>query len=161
AGPAQIMLKKYDTWNQQPVRLIKDTTQSAYNMGFLTTGNFNVETDELLFEPLLEADSLVLGERDSKKLKYALNLGENQRIIYTYTFTGDSYEIDLDVSFEGISENIVGGTVDFGWTPQLRFTEKNLSAEATHASAYVHTGGELEQLKLSEAGQNEKSYNGS
>src|SRR5699024_7060476 len=57
AGPAEIMLKKYDTWKQQPVRLIKDTTHSAYNMGFLTTGNFNVETDELLFEPLLEADS--------------------------------------------------------------------------------------------------------
>src|SRR5699024_10669332 len=161
AGPAQIMLKKYGTWNQQPVRLINDTTQSAYNMGLLTTGNFNVETDELLFEPLLDADSMVLSEGDSKELKYALNLGDNQRIIYTYTFTGDSYEIDLDISFEGISKSIVGGTVDFGRTPQLRFTEINLSAEASHASAYVHTGGELEQLKLSEAGQNEKSYNGS
>src|SRR5699024_12355890 len=106
AGPAQIMLKKYDTWNQQPVRLIKDTTQSAYNMGFLTTGNFNVETDELLFEPLLDADSLVLSEGDSKELKYALNLGDNQRISSTYTVTGDSYEVGMAISFDGISKSI-------------------------------------------------------
>ena len=160
AGPSQILLKKYDTWDKQPVRMIQDTTQSAYSMGFLTNENYNIETDELVFELLSEPDSLVLQEGETKQLKYALNISDSQRLVYTYTLTGDKYEIDLEVSFEGLDRNIIGGTVDFGWKPQLRFTEKTLSAEATHASAYVHTGGEMEQLKLSEAGQNEKNYNG-
>src|SRR5699024_3214002 len=160
AGPAQIMLKEYDTWNHQPVRLVEDTTQSAYSLGFLTTQNFNVETDNLVFKQLTETDHISIGEGESKELKYALTIDNGQRIVYTYTLNGDSYEIDLDISFEGLDQTIVGGTVDFGWEPELQFTEKNLSSETRSAAAYVYTGGELEKLGLSEAGHDEKDYNG-
>ncbi|SMO33137.1 protein translocase subunit yidC [Fodinibius sediminis] len=160
AGPAQITLKEYETWNHQPVRMIEDTSQSAYSLGFLTNENYNVETDELVFEPLSDSRSIVLGEGETRELKYALNLSDNQRLLYTYTINADSYEIDLDIQFEGLEQVVIGGTVDFGWKPQLRFTEKDASTEATYASAYVYTGGELEQLKLSEAGQKENNYNG-
>ncbi len=55
AGPAQITLKEHETWDHQSIRMIKDTTQSAYSLGFLTNQNYNVETDELVFEPLTSA----------------------------------------------------------------------------------------------------------
>jgi YidC/Oxa1 family membrane protein insertase len=160
AGPAQITLKKHETWDHNPIRMIKDTLKSAYSLGFLTNQNHNVETDELVFEPLDSTQSLSLQEGETKTLKYALNISDSQRMVYTYTFSGDAYEIDLDVSFEGLEQTIIGGKVDFGWKPQLNFTEKNVDGEATHASAYALTGGELERLKLSEAGENEQTYNG-
>lgn len=160
AGPSQIMLKDYETWNHEPVRLIRDTTQSAYSLGFLTSENFNVETDELLFEPLTKRSNIEITEGDSAKVRYALNISEGKRIIYTYTLNGKNHNFDLDISFEGLERDIIGGTVDFGWESPLRFTEKNFSTEASYASAYVHTGGELERLKLSEAGRNTQDYNG-
>lgn len=160
AGPSQIMLKEHETWDHKPVRMIKDTTRSAYSLGFLTTENYNVETDQLVFEPLTSTENLRLEEGETRELQYALNISDSQRLVYTYTVDGDSYEIDLDVTFEGLDQTIIGSTVDFGWKPQLNLTEKDPSAEATYASAYVYTGGEMEQLKLDESGQNESSYNG-
>lgn len=160
AGPSQIMLKDYETWDHEPVRMIKDTTQSAYSMGFLTSENYNVETDELVFKPLTNTDSLTIAKGDTARVRYALNISEDQRIVYTYTLNGSTHQFNLDVKFEGLERDIIGGTVDFGWEPQLNFTEKNVSTEATYASAYVYTGGEMERLKLSEAGRNTQDYNG-
>ena len=82
-------------------------------------------------------------------------------MVYTYTLSGDSHEIELDIAFEGLQQDVIGGDVDFGWKSPLNFTEKNpATTEATYMSAYVYTGGEREQLKLSEAGRNEQTYNG-
>lgn len=160
AGPSQIMLKDYETWDHEPVRMIKDTTQSAYSMGFLTSQNYNVETDELVFEPLTKRKSITVSKGDTARVRYALNISENKRIIYTYTLNGSTHQFGLSVEFEGLKRDIIGGTVDFGWEPALRFTEKDFSTEATYASAYVYTGGEMERLKLSEPGRNTQDYNG-
>lgn len=161
AGPSQITFKDYETWDHRPVKIINDTTQSAYSLGFLTAENYNVETDELLFKQLTPGKSIRVGENDSTQIKYALNLGDKKRLVYTYTLYGDSHEIALDVQFEGLKENVVGGSVDYGWESALNFTEKNPeTTEASYISAYVLTGGEMEQLKLSEAGRKKQDYNG-
>lgn len=161
AGPSQVVFKDYETWNHRPVQMIKDTTQSAYSLGFLTSENYNVETDELVFEQLTEGDSLSISEEDSAEVKYALNISDNKRLVYTYTLFGDSHEMKLDIEFEGLERDIIGGTFDFGWESPLNFTEREPSTtEAMYASAYVYTGGEMEQLKLSEAGRNTQNYNG-
>lgn len=160
AGPAQIMLKSYETWDHRPVQMIQDTSQSAYSLGFLTNENYNIETDRLVFEQLTPTGSISLEEGETEELQYALNVSDNQRIIYTYTISGDSYKIDLDVEFIGLERNIIGSTVDFGWESQLNFTEKNRNQEGNQSSAYVYSGGELEQLNLTESGRNEQNYNG-
>ena len=160
AGPASLTLKDFQTWDHKPIQIIDDTTRSAYSAGFLTTENYNVETDKLLFEQLTPGNTLTLEEGETKQLQYALNLDENRRIVYTYTFRGGRYEIDLDISFEGLRQNIVGSTIDFGWQPQLRLTEKDRQQDASVASAYVHMGGERLQLILSESGRNQETYNG-
>lgn len=160
AGPSQIILQEYETWDHKPIRMIEDTLQSAYSLGFLTTQNFNVETDELVFEQITPADSLYLEEGETGVLKYALNISDSRRLVYTYTFNAGTYEIGLDVQFEGLEQAIAGGAVDFGWEPELNATEKTEAAEATYSSAYVYTGGEMLQLALSEPGREEETYNG-
>jgi len=159
-GPSQIAFKDYKTWNGKPIRMIADTTQSAYSLGFLTTGNYNVETDQLVFEQLTPGNSITIDEGETAEVRYALNISDTRRIVYTYTLQGDSHQIQFDVQFEGLSSEIVGGSVDFGWEPALQFTEKDISTETSYVSAYVYTGGEMERLKLSEAGRNEQDYNG-
>jgi len=161
AGPAQITLKDYETWDHKPVRMIRDSTQSAYSLGFLTSENYNVETSELVFEQLTQGQSLSIAENDSAQVRYALNISDDKRLIYTYTLYGDNHQMTLDVQFEGLERDVIGGSVDFGWESPLNYTEKNPeTTETTYMSAYVYTGGEMEQLKLSEAGRNTQDYNG-
>lgn len=161
AGPSKIVFKDYKTWDNKPVQMIKDTTKSAYSLGFLTSENYNVETDQLVFEQLTPGDSVLIGENESAEIQYALNISDEKRLIYTYTLFGDSHEIKLDIKFEGLERDIIGNNFDFGWKSPLNFTEKKpATTEAPYMSAYVYTGGELEQLKLSEAGRNTQNYNG-
>lgn len=160
AGPSQILLKDYETWDHKPVKMIKDTTESTYSLGFLTSENYNVETDQLVFEQLTPGDSLSLADGESAELRYALNISDSKRILYTYTINGSSHQIDLDIQFEGLQRDIIGSTVEFGWESPLQFTEKDPTQEGVYASAYVYTGGEMEQLLLSEPNREEKNYNG-
>lgn len=54
AGPSSFLLNEYDTWDGRPVQLIDDTTRSAYNIGFLSTENYNVETQNILFRQVTQ-----------------------------------------------------------------------------------------------------------
>lgn len=160
AGPTQFTLKQYETWDHQPVQIIADTTRSAYSLGFLSNQNYNIETDGILFEQVTPGETIRLQNGETKELKYALNLENGGSIVYTYILRGDSYELDLSIEFTGLERNIIGGAVDFGWTPRLRFTEKDRTQDAQQTMAYVYAGGELEQFKLSEAGREERNING-
>jgi YidC/Oxa1 family membrane protein insertase len=53
AGPYKYTLLGHRTWDQELVQMIADTSQSAYSLEFLSFQNYNIETDQLVFEPLL------------------------------------------------------------------------------------------------------------
>ncbi len=164
AGPSRFTLKTHKTWAGSPIQLISDTTRSAYNVGFLTTENYNVETQNILFEQVNIGSSLTINEGDSKELSYVLQLEDGRRLVYTYTLYGDNYEVDLDVQFIGLREYVIGRSIDFGWNSTLQFTEKNRVQEALATSAYFYAGGELEKLKADDFEENdgvkEQSVNG-
>lgn len=155
AGPSQFMLKTHNTWDGNPVRLIEDTTRSAYNTGFLTTENYNIDTQNLTFSQVTLGSSFTVAEGDSKELSYVLDLGDSRQMMYTYTFYGDNYEVDLDIRFVGVRDLIIGRVVDFGFNSPLRFTEKDRTQEALGTAAYLYAGGELEQLKVKDPEEND------
>ncbi len=160
AGPLSFTLLQHETADHQPIQIIADTAKSAYSLGFLTSNNYNIETKNLLFKQVTQEDVIRLQEGETAQLKYVLPVAEDKRIVYTYTFYGDSYNFDLDITFEGLERTIIGSTVDFGWASELAFTEKRAQRDANTVSAYVFTGGEMLRLKLSEPGQKKESYNG-
>lgn len=164
AGPSTFTLKSHKTWDGKLVQLISDTTRSAYNAGFLTTENYNIETQNILFRQVNAGRSVFINEGDSKELSYVLELENGHQLLYTYTFFGDKYEVDLDIRFVGLREYIIGGAVDFGWNSPLNFTELDRVQEALATSAYFYAGGELEKLIANDFDENnglvEQSING-
>ncbi len=160
AGPVSLTFEDYNTWNGVPFQLISDTTRSAYNFGFLTTENLNVDTRNLLFTQLTPGTSATLNEGDSKQVQYALELNDGRQIVYTYTFFADSYEIDFNVQFVGVSDFIIGRAVDFGWNSRLRSSEKDKKQEGIDAAAYAYLGDELEKFKVEDPGREETTFNG-
>ncbi len=160
-GPSKIVFKDYETWDHKPVQMIKDTAESAYSLEFLTSENYNVKTDELVFEQLTPEEELSIGKDDSTQIQYALNISEDKRLVYTYTLYGDTHQMDLDIAFDGLQQNVVNREFDFGWKSPLNFTEKKpQTTEATYMSAYAHTGDETKRLKISQAGRDTQIYNG-
>lgn len=160
AGPNSFILNDYDTWDGRPVQLIADTAHSAYNIGFLSTENYNVETQNILFEQVTPGSSMAIASGEQREIRYELELQDGREVILTYLLNGNNYEIDVDVQFVGLQDYVVGRSIDFGWTSPLRFTEKDHTQDALATSAYVYAGGELEQFKLDEAGREETTING-
>jgi YidC/Oxa1 family membrane protein insertase len=160
AGPNSFILKDYDTWDGRPVQLIGDTVHSAYNIGFLSTDNYNVETQNILFDQVTNAQSINIRQGEQREIRYELPVDESRKVVVTYLLNGDTYEIDAEVEFVGLNDYVVGRSIDFGWTSPLRFTERDHTQDALATAAYVFAGGELEQFKLDEAGRNKNTING-
>jgi len=159
AGPVEIQLKEYQKWDETPVQMIADTTRSAYSLGFVSTQNYNIETDQLLFTQLTEGSRVSI-EEGQTSVSYALTLPEGQRLIYTYTVNADDYTIDLDIQFDGVQQFMSDNNVEFGWKSRLNPSERSRSSEAMYTSGYVYSGETLEQYMLDEAGRNEDIITG-
>ncbi|MEX2456517.1 MAG: YidC/Oxa1 family insertase periplasmic-domain containing protein, partial [Balneolaceae bacterium] len=160
AGPAKYTLLNHNTWDQEPVQMIMDTTRSAYSLGFLSSQNYNIETDQLLFEPLFDEEEIEVNGSGSQELVYQLNLGDGSRLLYTYTFYGDQYRYDLEIRFDEMESFISDMNVDFGFKSPLNLTELDVQQDALNAASYIFAGGELEKLQLTESGSNELNING-
>lgn len=160
AGPASYELRNYRTWDQHPVQMISDTTRSAYALGFLSSENYNIETDRLLFQPLNNTDDIELNGDQEATLAYALELEGGGSIIFRYTFHANKYAIDLEIEIDGLSDHIIGNSVDFGWKPGLNFTERDLREDANYTGAFLYAGGVMERFQLGDEGRNETVING-
>lgn len=160
AGPSKFILRDYERWNQQPMQMIRDTSRSAYSLGFLSSENYNIESNNILFEPLHSRSLIEIAEGESEQLRYQLQMDDDSRIIYTYTFYGDRYEYELDIEFQNMLDYISDSNVDFGWIPALNISERDTAQDQLNSAAHVYTGGELEKLQLTEAGASEQVYSG-
>lgn len=160
AGPSRITLRNHRTWDDDPVQMIRDRSRSVYSLGFLSSQNYNIETDKLVFEPLAESDFIELSDDESAEVSYRLNLENDSELIFTYTFFGDRYSYTLDIQFINMEQYISGTNVDFGWTSALNLTEQDAAQDAQATAAYVFAGGELEKFQIEEGGQGEQRING-
>lgn len=160
AGPSSFLLNQYNTWDGYRVQLISDTSRSVYNIGFLSTENYYVETQAFNFTPLTTESEIVLGENDTREIAYELALEDGRRLQIIYQLSGDSYGIKADVRFVGLRDYVIGHAIDFGWTTPLNFTERDQSQDALETAAYVYSGGELEKFKVDKPGRQEQAING-
>lgn len=159
-GPIKYTLADYKTWDQKQVQMIRDTTRSSYSLGFLSSQNYNIETNNLLFDPLQDSDVISLEGSDSTEVSYAYRVDDRSEIVFTYTFHADHYSYTMNVEFVNMDQYISGAIVDLGWMSGLRLTERDRTLDVASTAAYVFAGGELEKLQLDEEGDAEQQVNG-
>lgn len=160
AGPIRHTLMKHRNWDQTPVQMIGDSLRSAYSLGFLSGQNYNIETNELVFEPLFDFDEVQIAAGDSLRLSYRLSVAEDSAIVFNYTFFGDRYSYRLTVDLENMQELVSGIHVDFGWTAPLNFTERDIVQDAQGTEAFVYLGGGTEKFNLGDTISGEQRFNG-
>ncbi|MCC5942817.1 MAG: membrane protein insertase YidC [Balneolaceae bacterium] len=160
AGPVKYTLLEHRTWDQFNVQMLTDTLRSAYSLGFLSHQNYNIETNELVFEPLHETGIFELADDESINIGYRLALDDDSEIRFTYTFHSGQYAYSIDVELVNMESYISGTNVDFGWTSALNLTERDFVQDAQNSSANVFLGGSMEKLQIGEEGTGEQRFNG-
>ncbi len=160
AGPASFHLKEHLKWDAGQVQLMSDTTRSAYSMEFLSTENYNIETDNLLFHPVSHDPVVSLSHGETVTLQYELELEDGSKMIYSYTIDANSYQIHLNIDFQGIEQYISGRSFELIWKPAIPPTERDIASEAQYTAAYSFAGGVLEQFQPSDTGYSESIITG-
>lgn len=159
-GPASFHLKTHNMWDEGWVQLMSDTTRSAYSVEFLSTENYNIETDQLFFRPLTTDSVVTLDPGELVALQYELVLGDGSRMIYTYTLDADSYEVLLSITFDGAEQHISGRSFELMWKPAIPPTERDVASEEQYTAAYSFAGGVLERFQPSGQGYTESIITG-
>ncbi len=160
AGPVRFTLLEHNTWDQNPVQMIRDTLRSAYSLGFLSRQNYNIETNELIFESLTPTGIIELADSERTQVSYRLRVDDGSEIIFNYTFHASQYAFDLDILFVDMERHISGTNVEFGWKSALNLTERDFAQDALGAEANVYLGGGREKFQISDQGEGEQRFNG-
>lgn len=160
AGPASFILKKYKTWDNQPVQLIKDTTRSAYSLGFISTQNYNIETDQILFQQVTPKRAIKLAKNDTAQIRYRVSVGNGHSMTYVYTLHGNSYQIELSILFDGSAPLISSHRVELAWKPPLNYTEKSFKTDADQNMATAYSADEVQELHIKSENSKQNILNG-
>lgn len=132
--PYSVELKKYKTFNRQPVILF-DGDSTQFGLTFFNQ-NKPVSTNALYFRP---ADTLVHDtDANVDSLTMRLSVNENKYIEYTYVLKPGSYMVNFSIRLVGMKDIVTRdpSSLDMSWevyTPQHEQLKKN---EIQYTSLY-------------------------
>ena len=146
-----VELKDYKTWEGEPLVLFSgDSTE--FGLKFFAQ-NRNISTNQLFFELVEGGDFLNATDRPVT-LKYRLQVAEGGYIDYKYVISPDSYQVDFDISFEGVNDIISSSTgyITLDWKSYISSFEKNRSGmageEQTTTIFYKFFESDVESLSV-------------
>jgi len=148
----KVFLKKFNNWYsagvdpdgnyyKTSVQLINYSLSDVYNISFISTEGKAVNTKDLKFTTSPEAKHTITGE-DSLLITFRMEISPGREILKKYLFNAGTYIIKSDIEFKGFNGLIADNTYDVSWDSGIRLVEKDISNEATIASADIYYGDE-------------------
>lgn len=130
-----IELRKYKTWDKQPLILFTDKTNSL-SYQFPIDDNRVIDTKDFYFEPVGEEFSIT-GEA-SKSFALRLNTGDGKFIEQKYTLKGNSYLLNYDVTLSGLNTIIPANNtfINAVWENTLASVERDIELERRYSALY-------------------------
>ena len=136
----EVELKKFKTYDQKPLYLIKDNN-ALFNISFATTDNRTLNTKDLYFEPTLtnNGENTVL----SMKLKVA-----NDRFLeYRYEIKPNDYMLDFAIKSQGMDNAInTSQSLNLDWDLKAFRQEKSLQSENMYTYYYYKADDDVSYL---------------
>jgi YidC/Oxa1 family membrane protein insertase len=129
----ELLLKKYKTYDQEPLYLLSEK-RSGFQLD-LPTSTGNVNLAGLYFSTT--TDSKVLSEQDSVVIVYKLAVSPTQFVEQTYVVRGTGYLIDYGIRSSNLG--LVDKALHFSWTNKLEQLENDLSENRKGADIDYYT----------------------
>ena len=145
-------LKKYKTWDQQPVDLLEGP-EGDFNLIFNTGDGKLIDTKNLVFtSDFSNQQNIQVGAKDSLRVDLVLKVNAGSRIVKSFVFYGDLYSTDVLYRFEGMDSVISNFEYQVIWESGLRYAEYNSINESNYAKAAAYSGGEMSEVDASSIG---------
>ncbi|MDO5607439.1 MAG: membrane protein insertase YidC [Capnocytophaga sp.] len=145
----EVFLKKYKTYDEQPLYLIKDDNAN-FSLNFTSTQNQNFQTENLFFEPSISENN------GNKTLSMKLKVSDNQYLEYLYTLK-ENYMVDFDIRSQGLS-NVIDSKKEIAldWTMKGRRMDKSVTYENRYTQLTIQYEGDKVE-RMSEGGDDSET----
>jgi YidC/Oxa1 family membrane protein insertase len=168
----KVFLNKFNNWYSshkkfdeedynQHVQLINYSRGGSYDIAFVSADGRGINTGDLTFQKEGNKSFYKISGKDSVVIKYTFELETGKEITKAYTFYGNKYQIESDISFNGFNNQISNNTYDIVWNNGIRFVEENSVDEANYSDAGVFYGDEQVIVDATSVGEKEaKEFRG-
>lgn len=162
-GINRYTLKKYSTWNNQPLQLIDWSLNSDFNLLFATSDGKLVDTRNLFFHLRNEIKDPIVELDDSATFQLQFMLPvvkDSSYILKTFIFRGGRYNIECEVVVVNMSEVIANYEYQISIN-SLALTERNSIDEASNSHGFAYVNSELQQIDATSVDESvEQNYLG-
>jgi YidC/Oxa1 family membrane protein insertase len=134
--PYSVRLKNYRTYDSLPIKLF-DGDSTVFNLNFYSQSNAAIATNDLFFtiDSTLAKNTIV--KENPEAIKFRLIGENNQYLEYTYTLKPNTYQLDMNIAFFGITDPTSRlSNLDLSWEILSPQQEKGWSNESTYTSLY-------------------------
>ncbi len=133
--------------SEEHVNLISNTEEGALGVVFAPPQGTLVDTRSLYFTPVGDIDSLVIASEPTE-VAFEAPIGEGL-IRLVYGFTPDVYEVTFRIETENTNVLAQSGGYEVVWDGAIPLAEDDPKQEIQQAGAYMHWGGDTNQLRVS------------
>ncbi|HPM90495.1 MAG TPA: membrane protein insertase YidC [Tenuifilaceae bacterium] len=142
-----VELKKFKTHAGEPLVLFNGD-DNEFGLQFWGENNA-VKTNDLFFVPQTSDTAVTTSESQPASLTMRLQIADSSYIDYIYTVKPNSYMVDFDIRFNGMTKSIGGqaGSIDLLWNLKLNRLEKGIENERNYTTiAYTFLNNDYEEL---------------
>jgi len=118
----QVELKEYSSYDGGPL-LLTNSNNNQQDL-FLQSVKGNLNVSNFYFEGAT-TDRSIAGE-DSYTLTLKSTASDGGSIVYSYTFTANSYEVGFTVKINGLINSLLGDAANLKWAKNMSRFENNL-----------------------------------
>lgn len=150
ASIAKWQLKDYKKWDDEPSQLIWKDDKQVF-MNFLSDDGKKIDSRDLFFDfSNLENDYYKISGDKKISFRVALNLDDDKSIIKSFTFFGDKYHFENDITLNNLDNIIPRRGYNLAWTHGLKYQEYNTIDESNEAIAMAVFNDESQEIDATE-----------
>jgi YidC/Oxa1 family membrane protein insertase len=148
-----VQLKQYTAYDSLPV-YIYDGKTSKFGFDFKYKNKGMMNTSNLFFETA--DNNFSVANNEKKQFKFTANAGDGKAIEYIYTLAGNGFQVDMNVNFKGLENEIdlADNTFKLNWTATGLNNEKNVVTERSNSSIFYKPQSNTRDY-LSESGDDD------
>jgi YidC/Oxa1 family membrane protein insertase len=146
-------LKKFKTWDGQPVQLIDYMHKGDFTILLTTSDGRVINTKDLYYEVIAASDHVQLEGNFEFEVTFVLPATNGGQLVKKMKFRNGEYGFETEIQLLNLGSVVSNFQYEVAWEHGIRYAERNSVDESSFAAAYAFTANELTDIDASKVDQ--------
>ncbi|MGA3285843.1 MAG: membrane protein insertase YidC [Bacteroidota bacterium] len=146
-------LKKFKTWDGQPVQLIDYMHKGDFAVLLTTSDGRVVNTKDLYFDVITPSSHVQLEGSFEFEVTFILPATNGGQLVKKMKFRNGEYGFETEIQLLNLGSVVSNFQYEVAWEHGIRYAELNSVDESSFAAAYAFTANELTEIDASKVDQ--------